>query len=361
MPDTPQNRATAARVATAALISLGTAERHSGDILTQTFKDTSKRLRGEIITGNPKGSEVMTVGEIWNQILKQKKREVGESTYTSKWEGTYCRILEDYNEEPLTKDTIHRIFSNKTKLHIQDKKAVINALKAYVFKTTGDTQLVDILFKEFTEWSKETSGKVDKDEFQTKCYTAKEIQSILSHYSLACPKDSVFLWTIRLLYALGCRPSELAGLQWKHVDYVNRKVCICQQFQRDLKKITETKTSKVRYISLTESAYNWLWELNVSKKPTDRNEYVLPLQGDVSNIQTIAGFWRSEVIGIPYLIKTGIVQEYYPLYSLRHSFITHALERGNSIETVAYNCGHSVETCRRHYVDSSSAKKRQMI
>lgn len=361
MPDTPQNRATAARIAGMTLMALGVELRHTHDALNYAFQDIAVELRGETRAGKSRTPKVPTVGDMWKQILEKKKLEIGESTYNSKWDGAYTRALAPYALEPLNTDIIKAILSDGTRLNFNDKRVIVNALKAHVFLLTGDSQLVDAFFEYFRDWLKGNREKVSRDEFAVKCYTVEEVSAILDYYTKSLPRDNTFLWTIRLLYALGCRPSELAGLQWRHVDLVAERICICQQFHRDLRKITETKTSKIRYVSLTKESVKLIWELNRVIKPSDTNDYLLPLQSRSEGTQAVSDLWRSPTAGIPHLIDVGIVRDYYPLYSLRHSYITHALERGNSIEAVAYNCGHSVATCRQHYVDNSFATRQKMI
>lgn len=180
-----------------------------------------------------------------------------------------------------------------------------------------------------------------------KPFTSEEIERILDALwnDRFCPTKSAFKHShyapfIEFLMITGCRPAELIGLQWKHIDFKRKEIEISSVLARsnDGKSTAkhrvrkETKTGSIRYLPMSERMIEILTNLSGSK---DSNTLVFTspkgLALDDRNIRRRV--WK------PILEKLEI--EYRVPYAARHSMASRAIEQGVPLTGIAYLMGHS--------------------
>lgn len=131
---------------------------------------------------------------------------------------------------------------------------------------------------------------------------------------------------IRFACATGLRPGEWKDLRWNDLDLASRTARV---------RGTKTENSD-RTIYLSNQAMRVLRELPT---PIDRTTRVFPgrYKGKPINVDA----WRAKVWR-PALAAAGF--EYRPLYQMRHTFATLALQAGATIEDVSKMMGHASPT-----------------
>jgi len=136
-------------------------------------------------------------------------------------------------------------------------------------------------------------------------------------------KHSHYAPLVKFLFATGCRISEAIALQWKHVDFERRQICICESLSRDLsdkgngyRRVRKsTKTGNIRYLPLTEG----LQKLLLAKKSKDcqPNDLVFP-SFTGKNIEP--NNFRKRVWA---KVLEGLGIEYRYPYQTRHTLLSH--------------------------------------
>jgi integrase len=144
---------------------------------------------------------------------------------------------------------------------------------------------------------------------------------------------------VMFLFGTGCRTGEAVGLQWGHLSEGFTKVWIGESVSRGKRK--STKTNKAREFKLP----SYLVTLLLSRKPVDAKptDLVFPAlnggQIDAQNYRNRA--W------VAVLKAAGVT--YRKPYNTRHSFISHALDKGINPITIAQMTGHDPETLFKYY------------
>lgn len=174
-------------------------------------------------------------------------------------------------------------------------------------------------------------------------------------------KGSVVELPVYLCTVYGFRRSEVLGLKWKSVDFLNRKITISETLNQNDggNYVGEPKTdSSYRTMPMTEKVYKILLE----KK---RNQEALKnlLGNYYVDTDYVCTFPDGKVITPNYLTKTfhsTIIKSDLPpvrLHDLRHSVASNLLNNGFSIVQVQEWLGHSSpEITLRYYahVDKTS-------
>lgn len=170
-----------------------------------------------------------------------------------------------------------------------------------------------------------------------KPFTQDEVEKIIAgfeqheiHYTLTP--------FIKFLFATGCRIGEAIGLQWKDVSDDCSSVVISSQYTRGTRK--ETKTGKIRTLYLPASMQQMIKEM---KKSRYQNTLVFGRKGDrpIDDANFRHRAWIS--------VLDSVNVAYRKPYNTRHTFISHALERGMSPVAVSFITGHDLEVLCRHY------------
>lgn len=139
------------------------------------------------------------------------------------------------------------------------------------------------------------------------------------------------------LLHLGCRPSELIGLRWKHISVELRQVHICESLSRNpaggarIRKSTKTGTD--RYLDLSDRMTAlFAGRLAESKPQPDGLVFLAPRGGPIDDHNFSRRVWKR-------LCQAAGV-EYRPPYNARHSLISHLIEGGATLPQAASVAGH---------------------
>ena len=355
MADTPFHRELAAQLALRVLLALPQNVRHTQDTLTDKYRELRDGLILNRDRFNKSVNKPMLLKDLWAKVLASKLKSVKESTFSAKWDGHYASFLSQFMEEPVTVKLVDSLCEDTNRINELDRYVLIKALYKQHELISGERSITNKVFAPFQVWKSERTRKRKTDEFGKRCYTVEELRIIFEYFENKRDKDLLLCLSIQMLYALGVRSGELAGLQRKHFSLLHSELEVCQQYSSELRKLTSTKTSTIRTIKLTKEHQILIVRCLKANGFGDPDTFILPLQNNPRSMTNIYDAWCSESTGIPVLIRQGVIKELLPLYSLRHAFVTHALARGNPIEAVARQSGHSVATCRQYYVDISTA------
>jgi integrase/recombinase XerD len=169
---------------------------------------------------------------------------------------------------------------------------------------------------------------------------------------LAAPRGADGLWLrdraiLELLYATGCRVSELAALKMRDMHLAER-YCICHG-----------KGDKQRVVPLGRRAI-----LAVEKYLEKERPKLAARRSPVSDVVILSprgsGLRRERIWELikKYAVRAGVPAEISP-HSMRHSFATHLLAGGADLRQVQEMLGHaSIATTQIYtHVDHSRLKK----
>ncbi|MBF2097214.1 MAG: tyrosine-type recombinase/integrase [Gloeomargaritaceae cyanobacterium C42_A2020_066] len=171
-------------------------------------------------------------------------------------------------------------------------------------------------------------------------FTADEVQRFL-----AAIKTDSYYWRYHdfayALFHLGCRPSELIGLRWQHIDLERGLVTICESLSRGENGQTAgyarqrrgTKTGSIRYLPLAAD----LLAMFRGRRPVDASPdalvFTAPRGGPIDDHLLSQRCWRAicEKAGIPYRSP----------YTARHTCLSHIVEQTGSLAQAAAVAGHA--------------------
>ena len=170
---------------------------------------------------------------------------------------------------------------------------------------------------------------------------AKQLYKAVMDY-----KDIRAKTAILLLLMTGMRRGELAGLEWKDIDFENRRISINRASAFSKTKGIYTKAPKtegsIRRISVSEVVikqleeyYEWYkaTKQNWGDRWVDTDRLFVQEHGQAINPGTIR-FWLQKLLkesGLPYVT----------VHSLRHTNITLQITAGVPLRTIAGRAGHS--------------------
>ena len=143
-------------------------------------------------------------------------------------------------------------------------------------------------------------------------------------------------------HCAGCRSSEAAGLQWKHItsqDIIFDQAVVDSVHGRVLKD--GLKTQLKRKFPINDQLQQLLNAHRPS--PVEATDLVFPSpEGHFLNFHNFRNRgWLA--------VLTELGVRYRKPYQTRHTFITHCLEEGVSVQQVAKWVGNSPEVIMKHY------------
>lgn len=166
---------------------------------------------------------------------------------------------------------------------------------------------------------------------------------------------------------LGLREGEALGLAWSHIDFVKRKITICQQLQREKVKggklylMDSTKSGKSRVLDAPDFVMDLLKEEQrhqlleqIAAGPAWCNEWGLCFTNKIGHpITPKALFGQFKKLATAAGIPNARVHD------LRHTNATLALVNGDDVKTVQANMGHATAAFTlQRYVHATEQMKR---
>lgn len=179
-----------------------------------------------------------------------------------------------------------------------------------------------------------------------KYYTPSEVSAMLEH---STGWFRAFLYT---LFLTGMRTGEGLALQWKNIDFKNRKITIEHSVKKA--KLKSTKTGKVRIVDMARALHDALKE-HYKNRLSD--VFVFP------SYKTLKPYHGSNAVVRhylkPLLKELGI--EYKTIYATRHSFASNLVQNNVPITYVQKMLGHSkLETTMNFYVKNGLIDSAEM-
>lgn len=177
--------------------------------------------------------------------------------------------------------------------------------------------------------------------------TADQIRAFLATIKTDRYYSSYHDFAMTLFY-LGVRPSEAAGLRWKHIDWQRHTITIAESLSRGedgrtagyARQRKTTKTTKTRELDLHPDLYAMLQgRFDPTAKPDDL-VFTTPKGNPIDDHTFSQRAWKR--------ICTKLGIDRVP-YAARHSLGSHLLESGATIPQVAATLGNTPETTARHY------------
>uniref|UniRef100_UPI003A981B21 tyrosine-type recombinase/integrase n=1 Tax=Psychromonas sp. TaxID=1884585 RepID=UPI003A981B21 len=301
--------------------------------------------------------------------FKTKKTRVGNETHSSKirhWK----RIKEFYSEKmrpsQLSADEIRDYFYNLETLSETQFKIIKFCFKSIFersieLKLINYNQAVDFKNIKVNTKSMKTRDALTKDQFnQMWIYSLTSFKTSGKgvHHNKMCAMAAGFI------YHTGIRiGEELLGIHWSHIKETTDKHLYCE-----IKKgKTENYTTKNRKVLIDTLALGFLVTIARLKHPElvkdlDDNQAMMYLSKIKSNEQIFATNYSMNPDyrttfnkWVKDLKDNGILpkNKNYVLYSLRHSYITNALEDNIPLHVVSDTVGTSLKMIQEHYKHTS--------
>lgn len=284
--------------------------------------------------------------------LNQKNREVRKSTYMSYRSKLYTHILPEFGQKELWALSEKDLVQWKTRLERN-------------LKTDSAASVCRVFKQCLIQAQKEGLLKIDSLDVLTMANEpvvkikalSKPMQENLERFL-----DSKENLPILLALDTGMRIGEICGLMWEDINWEQRSIEVCQNFQRVLaEKAGYRKTecmllppksySSIRVIPMTNRLYNRL-------KAEYQEDKRFVFYGMKKNAPIDPRTLR-------YRFKRVLEQAELPdftFHSLRHTFATRCIESGASVVTVSSLLGHkSTQLTLDTYAHSFIGEKQKAI
>lgn len=299
----------------------------------------------------------LTFGDVFKAFYVEKEKQLKPTSFRQKVEGLYSNALSPYFDLEINQANTDKVIA-EMQMNAHDKGVFLRGLKRKLGVMTKNEYLAEELM------NLSALGELDeispKNDYQKKCYDEKEVRDIISHYEKWLGLSHDFVQFIKWMSLSGMRPGEILGLERTAVSLVDGEISIHQQMSRELNQIIRTKTGGNRVFFMSEELKRLYFYIIKHSFAMPNCNLVFQFRGTPLNQQMFNRYWN-HAYGISYLIQKGILNEFFPLYNLRHSFINTALSKGNDPHDVARQVGHSISTANKHYKDYSSKGKKALI
>lgn len=241
------------------------------------------------------------------------------------------KLLQPAYDKVMSPDLLDKLL-DKSSLSAKSKRRYVTHLRS--------------IFPQYAEYFA-VSIKGDKTgENKRKPFTADQVIAILN-----APTDHEAYWAyFALMLATGMRPSELLGLQMGDVDLTSGQIHIKGSLSRlrgdkVLREHKTTKTGRDRYLPMNPDLADLMASLMA--EGDSKHRYVCSLDGvtPLDESRVVYQWEKSlKAAGVPYR----------PVYTCRHTFISHCLAAGIPVATVARWVGNSPDTIWKHYAGDVS-------
>ena len=177
--------------------------------------------------------------------------------------------------------------------------------------------------------------------FQSDRFVHKSSHFSHSHYAHYVP-------FIKFQFVTGCRLGEAIALQWKHMDFANRRILIEQALGRDLasspnasKKILKsTKTGAIGFVPMNDLLYDLL----LTHKPIDASPTDWVFKGHRGDYISTASFrdtWK--------LVLSNLDIEYRYPYQMKHTALSFVATQQGLLAASKLARHTDVTMAARHY------------
>ena len=186
--------------------------------------------------------------------------------------------------------------------------------------------------------SKDRSLEAEKVKF----FTIAELETIIGAFG-GHPWYCFYSDFLLFLAQTACRFGEGASLRWKHLGVNYSTVFICSSISRGYQNPKGTKTGKSRTVQLSPTLQSMLQDRYKRTSP-QKNDLVFPSprkRGSLNDHYFSQKVWKK--------VLASANVDYKSPYCVRHTAISHALDRGVSPIALAEQTGHSVKVLLEIY------------
>lgn len=305
----------------------------------------------------------LTVADYFKRWLVEVKPKVKPNTYHSYHGNMVNHIIPYFEKKKLLLQDLKPCHLNdyyRYKMQPNSKLNSDEALSSTTIKHHHQNiskALADAVERELISVNPATAAKTPRaKKFQGSFLNPEEISSLLTLFKGSPVELPVILCSI-----YGFRRSEVLGLKWRNVDFVNRTITVCETLQQNSGgDYTDTpKTdSSYRTLPMLDDVYSLL--MNKRQLQVDRRNLLRSYYKDSDYVCTLDD---GSVISPNYLTRVfhnTITKSSLPhirLHDLRHSVASNLLNNGFSVVQVQEWLGHgSAATTLNFYahVDKTS-------
>lgn len=290
----------------------------------------------------------MKFEDVADEWLEYKKNSIKESTYYEYLEIIEHKLKPEFKEKNIESINDLNNFIQKLSKCYKPKtiRGIVTVLKT-IFRYYEEEYDCNIKVKRI-ELPKTNKGKVE-------IFTKRETSRLKNYY--AKTNDEKAIGILISLYA-GLRIGEICALQWKDIDFADRKIHITKTAERVSNVITKkskimvstpkTQTSE-RNIPISTKLYDIL-----KNSKNKENYYVLSGTEKVMEPRAYQNIYNN------ILRKNRI--KHRKFHCLRHTFASNCIEVGMDAKSLSEILGHAnVSTTLSIYVHSSDQIKKRYL
>ena len=280
--------------------------------------------------------------DIWSEYIEFRRDQVSPSTYARDYRKVTRRIDMMFQSNPemtnaqQIRQWLLEQYSNETA-----RRTLVQFQAAARWAVFNDEIAVNP-FEGLARYL--TSRRKPKTEYAA--FTIDERNSIIHAFD---ELSSFYAPWVKFVFWTGCRLEEAAALRWEHVASNFSEILIQEAEPIDTRILQDTKNYKTTRFPCNKRLKSLLKGMRPNcYAPKARLFYgKKKSRFDYKNFQN--RHWRPM---IERLVDEGAIAFYLPQKNMRHTFLTHAVDR-LKVQDVSYLCRVSEEVLNKHYVGRS--------
>lgn len=332
---------------------------HRVSVTGKTRAEAAQKLAA-IIASNTSGKQLAhhenltlaAYGAFW--LTDEKRLEVGERTYA--WyknllEAHISPALGNYPLDKLSTQTIQQFLNEQVRKGYSTRQLTgLRTTLCQIFRLACQNNLMRDNPAEQTKINR-PKAQILAQQRKQKAFTIHEREQLIN----ALQEEYVMRPLLLTLLFTGMRIGELLALQWKHIDFDNRLICIEQALSLNpavdkkgnvgkyMTSVSEPKTvSSYRKIPIPQTVYDELltWQHNIEalfSLEHSPDTFVF-CNTQTGQMRTYDGFRASYK---KFLKRHQLNGPIWHLHTYRHTCATMLLESGVNPKLVQYQLGHA--------------------
>lgn len=172
-------------------------------------------------------------------------------------------------------------------------------------------------------------SRLKHQEIEADYWEIEDLQKFVRHV-----RQKPFYYLIVTSIRTGMRKGEICGLKWGAVDFKNELIK-CSHTRNSKESKDRTKTARIRFVPMSKDLKKILLELKSKAFSAGPNDYIFITRRlrPISYNSVLPMFKKYQV--------QAKVSKLISFHGLRHSFISHFLMEGGSLEDAQILSGHS--------------------
>lgn len=273
--------------------------------------------------------------ELWLAYVEYKRPQVAETTWLKNYKRTLTNHVQSLPSHKLTDASVICDYLLANASVAQAKRVLRYLSECCVWACKRKL----ISSNPFTGMAADIRQPKHKPTIQP--FTAQERDSILAHFRLHQPH---YLSFVSFMFLTGCRTGEAIGLRWANVAEDCTSLTFAESLDSDTKIRKSTKTGVTRTLPANSQLKQLMSTIARGKpdEPVFTNKKGRPIHNSVF----VYRVWKPSLGA---LVDQGKLTSYKRLYNTRHTFISHCLEAGIPVTSIASWVGNSPEILMKHY------------